>query len=238
MLVEVKTSRNQVRRFGKKYCTALKSFADKLGLPILIAFKFTCFGWPWWALFELQKMVTSSGTGKANILEAMRHDLSSRLLGTFSFQIRQGATLAIRISKEEVKRDDSGSIVSMVGKIEDVYWEAPDGKRVEWVSLLDILFMLTQDDVKVEEYPSHVIQKFYKVGDDAAFAHWALPLAFSPSKYFANETIPWDRMIRDREFSFSLVDVEQAVRKAQQCGLVGPMIYTRPQDIPKFLERG
>lgn len=36
LLVEVKTSSNQVRSFGKKYCSALQAFADKLGLPILI----------------------------------------------------------------------------------------------------------------------------------------------------------------------------------------------------------
>jgi len=38
--------------------------------------------------------------------------------------------------------------------------ERPNGKRVESVSLLDVLFMLSEDDVKVEEYPDHIIQKF------------------------------------------------------------------------------
>lgn len=238
LLVEVKTSKNQVRSFGKKYCSALQSFADRLGLPILIALKFTCFHPPLWVLFELQEMVTSRGTGKANIIEIMKQTLSSSLLGDFSFQIRQGSTLAVRISKEKVKRDDSGSIVSMVGTIEDVYWETPDGKRVEWVSLLDVLFMLTQDDVKVEEYPSHVVQKFYKVGDDAAFAHWALPLAFSLRKYFDRDAIPWDRMIREHGFSFSLADVEQTVHRAQERGLAGPIVRVQPQDTPQFLETG
>jgi Holliday junction resolvase len=236
LLVEVKTSRNQVRSFGKKYCSTLQSFADRLGLPILIALKFTCFDPSWWVLFELQRMVTSRGTGKANIIEIMKQNLSSRLLGDFSFQIRQGSTLAMRISKEKVERDDAGSIVSMVGAIEDVYWETADGKRVEWVSLLDLLFMLTQDDVKVEEYPSHVVQKFHKVGDDAAFAHWALPFAFSPRRYFGREAIPWDRMIREHEFSFSLADVEQTVRRAQERGLAGPIVWLQPQDVPHFLE--
>lgn len=234
-LVEVKTSRNQFRSFGKKYCLALQAFADKLGLPVLIAYKFTSLDPPWWVLFELKKMITPNGTGKVNILEVMRHDLLSRLLGNFSFQILQGAALAIRISKEKVERNDSGSIVSMVGKIEDVYWETPEGKRCEWVSLLDVLFMLTQDDVKVEEYQSHVIQKFYKVGNDAAFAYWALPLAFSRSKYFTNDPIPWERMIREHGFSFSLADVEQAVRRAQQGGLAGPIVHIMPQEIPQFL---
>jgi len=238
LLVEVKTSSNQVRSFGKKYCSALQSFADRLGLPILIALKFTCFEPSWWVLFELQKMVTSRGTGKANVMEIMKQTLLSSLLGDFSFQIRQGSTLAFSISKEKVQRDDSGSIVSMAGTIEDVYWETSDGKRVEWVSLLDLLFMLTQDDVKVEEYPSHVVQKFYKVGDDAAFAHWALPFAFSPRKYFDREGIPWDRMIREHGFSFSLDDVEQTVRRAQERGLAGPTVYVQPQDIPQFLKTG
>ncbi len=236
VLVEVKTSRNQIRRFGKKYCSSLQSFADYLGLPVLIAFKYTSFSHPWWILFELQKMRTIRGTGKANFLEVIRQDLSSKILGNFSFQIREGAALVIRISKEEVQRGDSGSIVSMKGRMEEIYWETPDSERVEWVSLLDVLFMLTQDDVKVEEYPSHVIQKFYKVGPDAAFAHWVLPLACSVRKYFEDETIPWDRVIHDQGFLFSLADVEKTVRRAQQCGLAGPIIHMQPQDIPHFLK--
>jgi len=235
-LIEVKASKNELLKFGKKYYSALRDFADELRLPMLIAFKFTGVGRPLWALFELQKMATSRGTGKANILEIMRHDLFGTLLGNFHFQIRKGAAIAIKISKEEVKRDDAGSIVSLVGKIEDVYWETPEGKRVEWVSLLDMLFMLTEDDVKLEEYTDHIIQKFYKLHDDATISYWALPLAASPRAYLEGDTIPWDKVIRDGGLSFSLADVEHAVKRAQDYGLAGPMIYTRPQDMPKFLE--
>jgi len=237
VLIEVKSSKNELLKFSKKYYSSLKDFADKLHLPILIAFKFTGVGRPLWALFELQKMATSRGTGKAKILEILRHDLFSELLGNFHFQIRKGAAIAIKISKEEVKKDDSGSIVSMVGKIEDIYWETPEGKLVEWVSLLDILFMLTEDDVRLEEHPDHIIQKFYKVHNDATIAYWALPMATSSGRYLAGESISWDKVIHERGFSFSMDDVEHAVRRAQDCGLAGPMIYTHPQDMPEFLER-
>lgn len=236
ILVEVKTSKNEVLKFTKKYYSALKSFADELGLPVLIAFKFTGFGLPWWALFELQKILTPRGTGKANIREVLRHDLTSTLFGNFHFQIRKGATIAMKISKERIERDDSGSIVSMDGRIEDIYWETPEGKRVEWVSLLDMLFMLSEDDVKIEEYQEHIVQKFYKVSDNMTISYWALPLAVSPSKYLAGETIPWDRTIRNQGFSFLLTDVEEAVERAQKSGLAGPMIFTKPQDMPQFLE--
>lgn len=238
VLIEVKASKNEFLKFSKKYYSALRDFADELHLPMLIAFKFTGWGRPFWALFELQKMATSRGTGKAHIFEVMRHDLLGVLFGNFHFQIRQGAALVIRISKNKVEKDDSGSIVSIVGTIEDVYWETPEGKHVEWVSLLDVLFMLSEDDVRLEEYSDHIIQKFYKVHDDAAIAYWALPLAASRRKYLADEIIPWDKVIRDQGFSFSLVDMKRAVERAQDCGLAGPVIYTRPQDMPHFLETG
>lgn len=235
VLIEVKASKSQVLKFSKKYYSALRDFADELRLPILIAFKFTGVGRPLWALFELQKMATSRGTGKADILKMMRHDLFGTLLGNFHFQIRKGAAIAMKISTEEVERDNSGSIVSMVGKLEDIYWETPEGKRVEWVSLLDVLFMLTEDDVKLEEYQDHVIQKFYKVHDDATISYWALPLAIRPRRYLEGDTVPWDKVIRDGGLSFSLADVEHAVKRAQDYGLAGPMIHARPQDMPEFL---
>ena len=46
VLIEVKTSKNEVLKFSKKYYSGLKDFADMLRLPILIAFKFTGFGRP------------------------------------------------------------------------------------------------------------------------------------------------------------------------------------------------
>ena len=57
-------------------------------------------------------------------------------------------------------------------------------------------------------------------------------------KYFEDTSIPWDRFIRDHGFSFSLADVEQTVRRAQQYGLAGPIIHMLPQDIPQFLKAG
>jgi len=231
VLIEVKASKNETIKFTKKYYAALKAYADKLHLPILIAFKFTGFDRPQWALFEIQKMATPTGTGKANIWEIMKQDLSHILLGNFYFQIRQGTTIAMRISKEKVNEDGS-----IVGKIDDIYWETYDGSRVESVPLLHLLFTLSEDDVKIEEYPDHVIQKFFKVGDDSAVAYWALPIAVGFAKYMAGEIINWDRVIREGRFSFSLPDMERAVEEAQKNGLAGPIIYNRPQDMPKFLE--
>lgn len=230
VLVEVKASKNNTIKFTKKYYAALKAYADKLRLPILIAFKHTT-ALPLWALFELEQMATPTGTGKANILDIMKQDLLSELLGNFHFQIRQGTTIAIRISKESVKEDGT-----IVGKIEDVYWETYDGRRVESVPLLHLLFMLSEDDVKIEEYPNYIVQKFFKASDDATIAYWALPIATSIKEYMAGETINWDKVIKEGYFSFSLQAVEQAVEEAQKQSLAGPMIYIRPQDMPKFLE--
>jgi len=176
-------------------------------------------------------MATPTGTGKANIWEIMKQDLSHILLGNFYFQIRQGTTIAMRISKEKVNEDGS-----IVGKIDDIYWETYDGSRVESVPLLHLIFTLSEDDVKIEEYPDHVMQKFFKVGDDSAVAYWALPIAVDFAKYMAGEIINWDRVIREGRFSFSLPDMERAVEEAQKNGLAGPIIYNRPKDMPKFLE--
>ena len=231
VLVEVKASKNKTIKFTKKYYASLKAYADKLRLPILVAFKFTGFGRPLWALFELEKMATPTGTGRAYILEMMKHDLFGILLGNFHFQIRQGTTIAIRISKEKVNKDGS-----FVGKIEDLYWETYDGRRVESIRLLHLLFMLVEDDIKIEEYPNHIIEKFFKVTDEATIAYWALPLAADLTKHMAGGIIKWDRVIEEERFHFSLPDVEHAIEEAQKNNLAGPIIYTRPKDMPEFLK--
>jgi Holliday junction resolvase len=234
VLIEVKSSKNSVRKFTKKYCSALTEFAELMGLPILIAFKYR-FANPFWVLFELKNMLNADGVGKADLLEVIKNDLSSIILGTFNFKIKKGVALGLRITKEEIlERNESNEIVSFKGKVEDVFWETPEGKRIDWIPLLDKLFMLTQDDVKVEEHESHIVQKFYKVGDDAALSYWALVLAFGMD-YFREEAVPWDKLINSQEFHFSINDLEQTVRKAHQFGLADPVIHIQPKRIPEFM---
>ena len=233
ILIEVKSSKNSVRKFTQKDCSALAEFAKLMGLPILIAFKYR-FPNPFWVLFELKSMLNANGVGKADLTEVIKNDLSGIILGTFNFKIRKGVALGFKITKEEVKRDGSNQIVSFKGVVEDVFWETPEGQRVDWIPLLDRLFMLTQDDVKVEEYESHIVQKFYKVGDDAALSYWALILAFG-IKYFREAVVPWDKLINSQEFHFSIKDLEQAVRKAHQVGLADPLVRIQPARIPEFM---
>lgn len=231
-LVEVKSSQRDTIKFSKLYFSGLRAYSELIGIPILVAYKFTGFARPLWALFELEKMSQPTGTGKANILEMMKQDLTGVLLGNFHLQIWQGTSIVMEITKDEI-RDDR----SFIGTVRDLYWRTHDGKRVEFKSapLLDWLFMMSEDDVKIEEQEDLVVQRFSKLTDEGTIAYWALPQAVDIRRYLAGEDIDWHKALLEERLSFRLPDLRLAVESALKSGLVRYIFDVVPHDMPAFL---
>jgi len=231
VLVEVKTSKKETIKFTKKYFEGLKAFGALLGLPVLIAFKHIG-GMPMWALFEIERMTTPRGTGKAHIFEILKNDLSSSLLGHFHFQILKGVAFVMKISKDKTYEDQS-----IDGTIQDVYWENNDGEKVHNINLLHLIFGLVNTDVKIEEFPSYIIQKFIKTDDDFSLASWVLPIAADYKAAITDKKINWAHVAQKNTFLFSLPEMKSSLEKAQTEHLLGPFIYIRPKVQPKFLKQ-
>ena len=232
VLVEVKSSKKHTIKFSKRYYSRLKAYSDLVNMPVLVAQKFVGFGRPLWALFELGKMSQPTGTGKANILEMMKHDLTGVILGNFHIQIWQGTSIVMEISKDKVLNERE-----FIGTIRAVYWETHDGRRVEFdaVPRLDWLFMMSEDDVKIEERGNLVIQRFSKLTDDGTIAYWALPQSVDTSQYLAGKDIDWHKALLEERLSFRLPDLRVAVENALRKGLVRYVFDVVPHDMPAFL---
>lgn len=232
VLVEVKASKKQTIKFGKRYYSGLRNYGELLGIPVLVAYKFVGFDRPLWALFELEKMSQPTGTGKANILEMMKHDLIGVLLAGFHIQIWQGTSIVMEITKDEVHNDRS-----FVGTIRDIYWETHDGQRIEFKSapLLHWLFMMSEDDVKIEEQEDLVVQRFSKLNDEGTIAYWALPLAVGIHQYLGGENIDWHKALLEGRLSFRLPDLRVSAESALENGLVKYIFNVMPHDMPAFL---
>jgi hypothetical protein len=163
--------------------------------------------------------------------DMMKHDLSGVLLGNFHVQLWEGTALSMTITKDRVLPDGSFD-----GTIRDTHWETKDGRRVDSAPLLLSLFILTADDVEIDEHPDRVVQRFKKISDEGAIAYWALAEALDLDRYRAGGQIDWRRVIDEHQFAFTMRDLKRQAQSASQHGLVRYVLNPIPHEMPPFLE--
>ena len=226
-LVAVTSSVKRSKTFSKKWVLALEEYGAMLGLPVLVAFKWTTPSHPLWALTELERVRTERGTAKLDVLEMMKEDLFGLLFGFFSFQIRQGAGIVVKITKERVESE-----TRFVGRLTDLHWQTPEGQRAEVPSILNDLFLLCDDEVVIEDTSSNLVQRFLKVADDSTMVHWALPIAVDFSAFLKGEQPKW-RLARSSTFRFTLPELRDAVYQAT--GVIDHTLTIHPHHVPTWL---
>ncbi len=228
VLIEVKSSIRDKFPLSSKYCNELKKYSDALNLPLLIAFRWNRLAHPTWCLFEFDNMRTPRGSFTINMPGIFKHDLTGLLLGNFHIQLLQGTTISMTITKEQVYSDDN-----FAGTLVDINWESPDGTRIDPSWLLQWLFILTDDEVEIEDYPDRIVQRFKKLNDESAMAYWALPSSLPIERYRVGGQINWSRLVEENEFSFSLQDLRDAAKSGD--GAVRYIMDQVPTTMPTFL---
>ena len=230
LLVEVKSSSRRTRRFSRSYCDQLQRYADLLKLPLLVAFKSTEFVRPIWSLFHLPHMRTPAGNYRIHMPEIVKHDLSGVLMGNFHVQLWEGIAISMTITKDHVRSNDS-----FAGTIVDVHWETADGKRVDAPGLLHWLFMLTPDDVEIEESRDRIIQRFKKLSDEAAIGYWVMSEVI-PMLAKESGQADWGKLMDEATFPFTLAQLRESAVLAIKSGLVRYVIDPVPHKMPPFLQ--
>lgn len=96
VLIEVKSKRSPKLSFTSDYLGRLSSYADLLGLPLLIAWKFHGV----WTLFEARHLKKARTNFNIRFGEAMRQNLLGVLVGDVSYKIAPGAGVVLDCRKE------------------------------------------------------------------------------------------------------------------------------------------
>ena len=104
VLVEVKTNEKQRLSWRPDYYQGLSSYAKCLGLPLLIACKWTKFSF--WTLCDLSVFDRPETNYRMTFETAMRYSLMSELAGDFSYVFQPGVGLHFRFEKLEVSRPE------------------------------------------------------------------------------------------------------------------------------------
>jgi hypothetical protein len=166
VLIEVKSSSKPKLKWKREYLASLQAYADAVGLPLLIAWKWSTF----WCLFEPRHFRQAVTNMHVEFLRVMPNSLLGELAGDFTFALRPDVGLHMHVRKfVELAADGA------VGQIERAYFADGEGNEYDIAVGLFQLLACFPTVHEIAEDETFFNQSFVvPSGGAAEFAHRCL----------------------------------------------------------------
>jgi len=162
-LIEIKTSKKDKLSWTKKYYDGLNNYSKLLGIPILIAWKWSLFGV--WSLFDINHFSKPSINYKITFEKTQQENLMSKLFGDCVIIPYDDFGLNFSMKKikkiSEIKKKDGSKEIGWQTMMEEIYLTGKDNKRIEGFnkSVFAVLMSLPTKE-EVVETETHLITRF------------------------------------------------------------------------------
>lgn len=233
VLIEVKTSDGPKLRLSDGYLTKLGAYAELMGMPLLIAWKYLGI----WTLFEATHMESRKANHYIDLATAMDQNLMCALAGDVAFRLGDGAGVHLRLRKVQlISRQEQEDETTEEWKTEfdKVEYTTSTGESLEDLDgNLQALFMCSDLVERQEHTPTH-IWLHYTVARAGQFGHRALV------ELLHWETTPdgrprWREVMRRRQITSSMSNLMLALKQGLALEIVRLILHTSPKRMPSFL---
>ncbi|EPJ7994202.1 restriction endonuclease [Pseudomonas aeruginosa] len=234
VLIEVKSKRNKLLSFKPDYLSRLQNYADLMGMPLLIAWKFHSI----WSLFEARHMKKSAKNFNITLETAMRENLLGVIAGDVAYKIGTGVGVHLRFRKDkiiETKATEDGHEEQWMMTIDDVAFTDREGKRRMDVDS-EVQSLITAWDLeKKEDYTDSHVQLSFVAGDNGIqFAHTALVQLLNWESSHDNRP-HWRGLLRKEQITKNVVSFSAALEVAYSQKFVSHIFHMQPHTMPNFL---
>jgi Holliday junction resolvase len=234
VLIEVKSKKDKTLSFRPDYYEKLKNYADSVGLPLLIAWKFHGM----WMLFDSSHLRKARSNFNVRFDLALGENLLGVLAGDFSYSLHPNSGLHLRIRKDELLEttpSDTGYREQWIMTIEDAYFT--DGKGEETHNLpseVQALIFSWDLETKEEHSASRIVMSFVVPEHMQFFAHMALVnlLNFQTP---TGQSLNWRMLLSKSNIVKGIDDFAAAVRCAMDYNVVRTVLHQHPRTQPDFL---
>lgn len=227
VLIEVKTTPfgNDTLSWPKAYRDRITAYANLLNLPLLVAWRYGSF----WTLVDVNQLMPAPVRYKISFLEALKTSLMTELAGDFSFSLRPGCGMHLKIRKLE--RTPEG----FRGIIEEAYWMNAKGKRFTNAAGVFPLFICLEQESVLTEDETHVTQSF--VIPDAHQAEFASRALGTLLRFTSHRNdVHWRHALeRKASAPYAAEGLRTAAQQALDAGFLQYGLNMRPATVPPFL---
>ncbi len=239
-LVEVKVSKDQTISFRPDYMGKIKAYADLIGRPLLIAWKYNSI----WMLFEARHMRLANVNFNISLSEALRQNLLGVLVGDVAFGISEKSGVHFECAKEELlhteKRDDDSGISFSEQwrmRISDVYFTDREGqRRNDLHPETQQIFTGLELESDEEHFPDRIKLSFRPREDQMQFAHTALVHLLNWERS-GEQPQNWRHLLHAPTVIRSIENFGHALERALSEKVVRLILHQQPVDWPEFLPR-
>jgi hypothetical protein len=219
--------------FRPDYLARLTAYAQLLGLPLLIAWKFHSM----WSLFDARHLRIARTNFNITHAEAMKQNLLGVLVGDVAYSLGAGAGIHFDCAKEElISVEDEGDHFTeqWQTRISDSFFTDGAGRR------RDDLHAETQQlfagwglQTRKETSADSIQLSFIPRENQMQFAHGALVAWERPTGAQQN----WRHLLRAPTVTRFIGDFGRARDRALLEGVVHHIIHLQPAVWPDFLQR-
>lgn len=233
VLIEVKSKKDKLLSFKPEYMGRLQNYADLVGMPLLVAWKFHSL----WVLFEARHMKKANKNFNITLATAMRENLLGILAGDVAYKIGAGAGIHLRFRKDRLlgsEKTSEGQTEQWVMTIDDVSFTDREGaRRTDLGSAVQSLF--TAWDLEEEEHTdSHIHLHFVAGTEGVQFAHSALVNLLNWES--PHDGRPhWRGLLRREQVTANVANFSAALDDAFRQKVVSHVFYLQPHATPDFL---
>lgn len=235
VLIEVKSKRSQTLSFRPDYLERLTNYADLVGMPLLIAWKY----FNLWFLFEAKHLRKANKNFNVSISTAGVENLLGMLAGDLAYKIGAGAGVHVRFRKDKLisrEKTEEGWNEEWHMTCDDVGFTNYNGDRiVDLDNDAQSLFTAWDLDDSEEHTPTHIHQHFVANGDGIQFSHTALVRMLNWES--RDDARPhWRALLRREKVLANVENFETALKSALRHKIVQYVLHVQPQTIPEFLK--
>lgn len=234
VLIEVKSKNDKLLSFKPDYLKRLQNYADLVGMPLLVAWKFHGV----WMLFEVRHMKKSNKNFNITLNTAMRENLLGVLAGDVAYKIGAGAGVHLRFRKDKLlgtEKTDAGYTEQWAMTIDDVSFTDREGARRTDLDI-DVQSLFTAWDLedKEEHTDSHVHMHFVAGDEGMQFAHMALVHLLNWESP-AEDRPHWRALLRKEQVTANVANFSAALDAAFLQKVVSHIFHLQPNTMPAFL---
>ena len=234
VLIEVKSKKEKLLSFKPDYLQRLQKYADLLGMPLLIAWKFHSL----WMLFEVRHMKIADKNFNITLETAMRENLLGALAGDVAYKIGAGAGIHIRLRKDKlVEKDetDDGCTEQWMMTIDEVTFTDYQGNRREDLDgEIQSLFSTWDLEEHEEHNDSHIQVRFVAGKEGMQFAHTALVHLLNWESPH-DDRPHWRGLLRKEQVTANVANFSAALESAFRQKVVSHVFHLQPHAMPAFL---
>lgn len=232
--IEVKSSVRNTLSWRPDYYKALRAYANRLDVPLLVAWRSTKLGL--WTLCDSSLFELGPTNYRLTHEKALRNNLMCELAGDFMYVFRPGVGLHIRFKKLKELPTSKPDTQSLHLRITNAHFTDSEGNHLKTLGPgIWWMFLAIDPVTETDMHPRHIDQRFLTIEESPMqAAHRLLGLVTMGLR--EQQAVPWRKLMNQHRFAIDGRALAEAARSSIPRNIVRYVLHQQPVQIPDFLK--